>query len=80
MIHKISTGRITLERLKEIIDKHATLALSDEATAAILKCRRYLDKKMEDPEKPMYGSRRVSAPCIMCPSLPTSSRSSSITW
>ena len=55
MIHKISTGRITLERLKEIIDKHATLALSDEATAAILKCRRYLDKKMEDPEKPMYG-------------------------
>ena len=55
MIHKISTGRITLERLKEIIDNHATLVLSDEATAAILKCRRYLDKKMEDPEKPMYG-------------------------
>ena len=43
MIHKISTGRITLERLKEIIDNHATLVLSDEATAAILKCRKYLD-------------------------------------
>ena len=55
MIHTISTGRITLERLKEIIDNHATLVLSDEATAAILKCRRYLDRKTEDPEKPMYG-------------------------
>ena len=55
MIHKISTGRLTLERLKEIIDNHATLVLSDEATAAILKCRRYLDRKMEDPSKPVYG-------------------------
>ena len=55
MIHRISTGRLTLERLKDIIDNHATLVLSDEATAAILKCRRYLDRKTADPEKPMYG-------------------------
>ena len=55
MIHSISTGRITLERLKEIIDNRATLVLSEEAKMAILKCRRYLDAKMEDPEKPMYG-------------------------
>jgi len=55
MIHTISTGRITLERLKEIIDNHATLVLSEEAKMAILKCRRYLDEKMKDPEKPMYG-------------------------
>ena len=34
MIHEISTGRITLERLKEIIDNHATLVLSDEAKQA----------------------------------------------
>ena len=53
MIHTISTGRITLERLKEIIDNHATLVLSEEAKMAILKCRRYLDEKMKDPEKPM---------------------------
>ena len=55
MIHTISTGRITLERLKEIIDNHATLVLSEEAKMAILKCRRYLDEKMKDPEKPLYG-------------------------
>ena len=55
MIHKISTGRLTLERLKEIIDNHATLVLSEEAKMAILKCRRYLDAKMEDPERPLYG-------------------------
>ena len=46
MIHTISTGRITLERLKEIIDNHATLVLSEEAKMAILNCRRYLDEKM----------------------------------
>ena len=45
MIHTISTGRITLERLKEIIDNHATLVLSEEAKMAILKCRRYLDDR-----------------------------------
>ena len=53
MIHKISTGRLTLERLKEIIDNKATLVLSEEAKMAIIKCRRYLDAKMEDPERPL---------------------------
>ena len=49
MIHQISTGRLTLERLKEIIDNKATLVLSEEAKQAIL------DAKMEDPERPLYG-------------------------
>ena len=55
MIHQISTGRLTLERLKEIIDSKATLVLSEEAKQAIIKCRKYLDAKMEDPERPLYG-------------------------
>ncbi len=55
MIHEISTGRITLERLKEIIDNHATLVISDEAQQAIIKCRKYLDSKMEDIGRPVYG-------------------------
>ena len=54
MIHYISNERLSLERLKEIIDTHATIALSEESVAAIVKCRRYLDSKMSDP-KPVYG-------------------------
>ena len=55
MIHHISPARLTLRRLKEIIDTHATIALSDEATAAIVKCRQYLDSKMDDIGRPVYG-------------------------
>ncbi len=55
MIHYISSERLTLEKLKEIIDSHATLALSDESRAAVLKCRAYLDSKMEDIDRPIYG-------------------------
>ena len=55
MIHEISTGRLTIERLKEIIDRRATLVLSQEAVEAIVKCRKYLDSKMEDLDRPVYG-------------------------
>ncbi len=55
MIHYISTKHISLERLKEIIDGQYTLALSDEAVDAIVKCRKYLDSKMEDINRPLYG-------------------------
>ena len=54
MIHYISNERLTLEKLKAIIDNHATIALSEESIEAIVKCRRYLDSKMADP-KPVYG-------------------------
>ena len=55
MIHYISKERLSLEKLKEIIDSHAQLALSQESVEAVEKCRRYLDAKMEDPQKPVYG-------------------------
>ena len=55
MIHTISKERLTLERLKEIIDNHATIVLSDEAKEAIIKCRKFLDSKMEDIGRPVYG-------------------------
>ena len=55
MIHEISTGHLTIERLKEIIDRRATLVLSQEAVEAIVKCRKYLDSKMEDLDRPLYG-------------------------
>ena len=55
MRHYNSTKHISLERLKEIIDGKYTLALSDEAVDAIVKCRKYLDSKMEDINRPLYG-------------------------
>ena len=55
MIHFISKERLSLERLKEIIDGHAQLVLSEEAAQAVVKCRRYLDGKMEDLDCPVYG-------------------------
>ena len=55
MTHHISSEHLTLERVKEIIDNHAHLALSDESVQAIEKCRRYLDTKMEDIGRPVYG-------------------------
>ena len=55
MTHFISSARLTLERIKEIIDNNVQLALSPESIAAIEKCRKYLDSKMEDIDRPIYG-------------------------
>lgn len=53
--HYISTDVLTLETLQEIISQHKTLALSEEATLNIEKCRQYLDQKMASNETPIYG-------------------------
>ena len=55
MTHHISPEHITLDKVKEIIDSRAQLALSEESVRAIEKCRRYLDTKMEDIGRPVYG-------------------------
>ena len=55
MEHKISFEHLSLERIKEIIDNKMTLSLSREAEEAIIKCRKYLDSKMEDIGRPVYG-------------------------
>ena len=56
MTHNITpTERLTLQRVKDIIDNNMTLALSEEAIARIQKCRNYLDKKMETQKEPIYG-------------------------
>ena len=56
MIHYFNPETpLTIARVKEIIDNHATLALSDKATRRIEKCRNYLNKKMETQKEPIYG-------------------------
>ena len=54
-MHYISSEHLSLERVKEIIYNHEHLCLSQEATDAIIKCREYLDRKMEDIGRPVYG-------------------------
>ena len=55
MIHHISSEHLTLDKVKEIIDSHARLVLSEESIQAIEKCRRYLDTKMDDIGRPVFG-------------------------
>lgn len=55
MTHIISQKRLTIERVNEIISKDMKLQLSEELKAAVVKCREYLDSKMEDIGRPVYG-------------------------
>ena len=54
-MHYISSKRLSLEDVREIFDKGEKLALSKESEAAIIRCREYLDSKMEDVGRPIYG-------------------------
>ena len=52
-MHAISFAHLSLERVKEIIDHKEKLTLSQEAVQAIVKCREYLDHKMDDIGRPV---------------------------
>ncbi len=53
--HDISAERLTIGRVREILERHIPLALSDDARRRIVRCREYLDRKMENTERPVYG-------------------------
>lgn len=53
--HYISSEVLQLETLQEILSQNKTLALSEEAKVNIQKCREYLDNKMADNDKAIYG-------------------------
>lgn len=55
MIHKISADHLTIERVGEIIEKGYKLELSDDARQRIVRCRKYLDKKIAETTTPVYG-------------------------
>ena len=54
-IHHISTARLTIGRVREILERHLPIALSADARRRIVRCREYLDRKMENPDRPIYG-------------------------
>ena len=55
MIHKISAAHLTIEEVGAILENHATLELSDDARQRIVRCRKYLDKKIAESDVPIYG-------------------------
>ena len=55
MTHIISKDHLSLQRLKEILNNHERVELGEEARHSIEKCRSYLDSKMEDISRPVYG-------------------------
>ncbi|MGM9712887.1 MAG: histidine ammonia-lyase [Prevotella sp.] len=54
-IHQISAEHLTINRIGEILKEGYRLELSDSARSRIAKCRQYLDKKIEDNARPIYG-------------------------
>lgn len=55
MEHYITGKDITIEEIHHIIAQKQKLRLSEEAIQRIVKCRDYLDKKMETHTAPIYG-------------------------
>lgn len=54
-MHSINFEKLSILRIKEIIDNREKLELSQQAKDAIIKCRKYLDDKMKDIGRPVYG-------------------------
>lgn len=55
MDHHITPKHLTIGRVREIISGKYRLVLGAEAEKAIIKCRKFLDTKMEDIGRPVYG-------------------------
>ncbi len=54
-IYYIGKDELSFEELERIINENVKLELSSEAKERIQKCRDYLDSKMKDQTKPIYG-------------------------
>ncbi|RLC24509.1 MAG: histidine ammonia-lyase, partial [Deltaproteobacteria bacterium] len=53
--HYISSDLLNFEDIDQIIKQGKKLVLSEEAKENIIKCRNYLDQKMEAMTEPIYG-------------------------
>lgn len=54
-VHAISDRRLSLEDLSRIQSGALKLALSEDAKTKIVRCREYLDQKLEKSSQPIYG-------------------------
>ena len=54
-IHYISNDQLTFDTIDQILKDELKLALSEESKNNIIKCREYLDQKMDTKDEPIYG-------------------------
>src|SRR5690348_8621424 len=54
-VHTISDKRLTLHDLSLILSGEVTVTLSDDAKKKIIRCREYVDQKLENTSHPIYG-------------------------
>ena len=54
-IHYISSKLLSIKDVETIVTNNCTLALSDESKQLIVKCREYLDAKLQSEKQPIYG-------------------------
>lgn len=54
-VYHISSDLISVKTISSIITENKQLALSEEAILNINKCRTYLDTKIDNNQKPIYG-------------------------
>ncbi len=55
LYHKISSEKLDLSTISNIINQNLKLRLSDEAKHKIEECRYYLDNRMTNQDEPLYG-------------------------
>ena len=55
MDHTISHKKLTIDQVSGLLAPGVHLSLGGEAEAAIIRCREYLDSKMNDMRRPVYG-------------------------
>ena len=54
-IHHINPGKLNLYDIEEILRSEKKLSLSEESKNAIIKCRKYLDERMQNETAALYG-------------------------
>ncbi len=54
-MHYITTSKLELETIADILSANRKLVLSEQAKQNIVHCREYLDKKMASQHEPIYG-------------------------
>lgn len=55
MVHTISADELSINDVQRILNNGVKLQIGADAKRAIVKCRDYLDSKMEDIDHPVYG-------------------------
>ena len=53
--HIISHEWLTIAKVQEIIEKNIKIEIGEQAEQAVIKCRNFLDTKMKDFGRPVYG-------------------------